>query len=163
MTTHHQLFSTRLPKVQRWATYLVLAAVAVSGLAWSLLHDFLQWDWMSTERRLLILHGVVAAAALIVIGGLLPLHVRLAWRIRRNLMSGITSLAIISTLALTGLLLYYGGEEWRDCVRWTHLGAGIVATLLIPVHVWMGRRRAARTPAPIKEARIDLKTHRVRA
>lgn len=88
MTKPSHVFSIRLPNMQRWITYLALAIVAASGVLWYLLHDLLQWGWMLTERRLLITHGVAATFSLVVIGGLLPLHIRLAWRIRRNLMSG---------------------------------------------------------------------------
>jgi len=142
MTTHHHL-SIRLPKLQRWATYFTLATVAASGLVWSLLHDALQAGWMQAEHRLLVTHGITAAASLVIVGGLLPLHIRLAWRVRRNLASGIVALSVIALLAATGLLLYYGAEEWRDGVRWMHIGGGIVASLAIPVHVWLGKRRAA--------------------
>lgn len=87
MSTHPAL-SNRLPKAQRWSTYATLIAVALSGIAWWLLHDVLRSGWTLAERRLLISHGVAAAAALVVVGALLPLHVRLAWRIRRNLRFG---------------------------------------------------------------------------
>lgn len=141
MTTHHR-FSIRLPKLQRWATYFALATVAVSGLVWSLLHDALQAGWMQAEHRLLITHGIAAAISLVIVGGLLPLHIRLAWSVRRNLASGIVALSVMAILAATGLLLYYGDEEWRNWVRWMHIGGGIVATLAIPAHVWLGKRRA---------------------
>ncbi|WP_424196726.1 hypothetical protein ACMYR3_16835 (plasmid) [Ampullimonas aquatilis] len=151
MTTH-QMFSIRLPKAQRWMTYLALIAVVISGIVWWLLHDVLQWGWILAERRLLISHGIAAAATLVIVGGLLPLHIRLAWRIRRNLSSGLAALAIMTLLAATGLLLYYGGEDWRDWVRWAHIGAGLIAALVIPVHVWLGRRRHARSAAPVAAA-----------
>ena len=151
MTTHH-MFSIRLPKAQRWMTYLVLVAVAISGVVWWLLHDVLQWGWMLAEHRLLIFHGIAAAATLVIVGGLLPLHIRLAWRIQRNLSSGIAVLAVMTLLAATGLLLYYGGEDWRDWVRWAHIGAGLIAALAFPAHVWRGRRKLSRAAAPVAAA-----------
>lgn len=143
MTTHRHPFSIRLPGWQRWSTYLVLIAVAGSGIAWSLLHDVLQLGWMLTEHRLLVLHGVTAAATLVLVGGLMPLHIRLAWRVQRNLTTGVVCVAAMSTLALTGLLLYYGGEDWREVIRWSHIGIGLAAALAVPLHVWRGRRLAA--------------------
>lgn len=162
MTTHH-MFSIRLPKAQRWATYLALIAVAASGIAWSLLHDVLQWGWMLAERRLLITHGIAAAATLVIVGGLLPLHIRLAWRVRRNLTSGIVALTVMALLTATGLLLYYGGEEWRDWVRWMHVGGGLVAVLVIPIHIWLGRRRLARSAVSVVAATRSAQTERATA
>lgn len=140
MTTQ-AMSSIRLPTTQRWATYSVLVVVGLSGLAWSLLHDVLQWGWMLSERRLLITHGVSAAITLVVVGGLLPLHIRLALRVKRNIRSGITALTLMALLGSTGILLYYGGEDWRDGVRWTHIILGTVACLAVPIHVWLGRKR----------------------
>ncbi|MBI3345111.1 MAG: hypothetical protein HY028_09720 [Gammaproteobacteria bacterium] len=159
MTTHH-MFSIRLPKAQRWMTYLALVAVAISGIVWWLLHDVLQWGWMLAERRLLISHGIAAAATLVIVGGLLPLHIRLAWRIRRNLSSGVAALVVMTLLAATGLLLYYGGEDWRDWVRWAHIGADLIAALAIPVHVWLGRRKLSRSAAPVASATRSQRSER---
>ncbi len=158
--TIHSLFSIRLPKAQRWSTYLALFMVAASGMLWWLLHDIFQWGWMLAERRLLTTHGIAAAALLVIVGGLLPLHVRLAWRIQRNLVSGIIALSVLSLLAGTGLLLYYGGEEWRDWVRWIHIGGGIVAVLTIPMHIWLGRRRAAQSSVPMAATSLGAKAKR---
>ncbi|WP_293595757.1 MULTISPECIES: hypothetical protein [unclassified Polaromonas] len=155
------MFSIRLPKAQRWATYLALIVVAASGLIWSLLHDVLQWGWMLAERRLLTVHGVAAAIALVIVGGLLPLHIRLAWRVKRNLASGLVALSLMALLGATGMLLYYGGEEWRDWVRWGHIGVGTVACLAIPAHIWLGRRRVARLPASVAATPLGSKAERV--
>ncbi|KDP86641.1 hypothetical protein CF70_006245 [Cupriavidus sp. SK-3] len=74
---------------------------------------------MLAEHRLLTTHRVAAAVTLVIVGGLLPLHIRLAWRVQRNRVSGIVSLAVMALLAGTSLLLYYGDEESREWVRWT--------------------------------------------
>lgn len=138
------VFSIRLPTFQRWATYCTLALVAASGVAWLALHDWLQWGWFGAEHRLLVIHGATAALSLTVVGGLLPLHIRLAWRTRRNLRSGVSALAVMGGLGLSGLLLYYCDEEWRDIVRWLHIGVGVLGIFAVPLHVWLGKRRVAR-------------------
>ncbi len=139
------IFTIRLPSAQRWAVYLVLAAVSVTGLAWTVLHDLLQWGWMLSERRLLIAHGVASALALVVVGGLVPLHIRLGLKTDRNTVSGLSTLGLMAALGLTGLMLYYGGEDWRDAVRWSHIIVGAVASLAIPAHIWLGLRLAKRS------------------
>lgn len=162
MMTHHHLFSIRLPNTQRWILYLTLVMVALSGGLWTLLHDLLQSGWMLAERRVLIIHGVTAAMALIMIGSLLPLHVRLAWRVRRNLPSGIILLIAMTALAATGLGLYYGAEAWREWMRWTHIGTGIGGALLVPMHMWLGRRREIRSSSQLG-SEADSTTKRVHA
>lgn len=143
MTNTIPKLSVRLPGIQRWLTYFALSLVALSGLLWYVLHDLFRFGWMITERRLLVTHGIAAAFSLVVIGGLLPLHIRLAWRIGRNLTSGIVSLSVMALLGLSGLMLYYSGEEWRDPVRWLHIGVGIVGIFALPAHIWLGRCRSA--------------------
>jgi hypothetical protein len=147
MTTPAPMFSIRLPSMQRWVTYMTLVLVALSGVLWYLMHDLLQWGWMVTERRLLITHGVAAAISLIVVGGLLPLHIRLAWRARRNLVSGLVTLLLMALLGVSGLLLYYSGEDWREGVRWLHIGVGLIGVLAMPAHVWLGRYRQVQMTA----------------
>lgn len=60
----------------------------------------------------------------------------------------------------SGMLLYYGGEEWRDWMRWAHIGGGIVAVVAVPLHVWLGRRRSARSVEPIAAAALGSKVKR---
>lgn len=145
------IFSVHLPAFQRWATYGTLTLVAISGLAWLVLHDWLQWGWFTAERRLIVTHGVAAALSLTVIGGLLPLHIRLAWHTRRNLWSGVVTLSMMGMLGLSGLLLYYGNEESRDIVRWLHISIGVLAIIGVPLHVWVGKRRVAQHRAAVAQ------------
>lgn len=155
------IFSIRLPRFQRWATYGTLAMVAASGVTWLALHDWFQLGWLVAEHRLLVIHGVAAALSLMVIGGLLPLHIRLAWRTRRNLRTGITALAVMGGLGLSGLLLYYGDEEGRNTVRWLHIGVGLLGMVAVPLHVWMGKRRTVQHhAADVHSAQVVRAVHR---
>lgn len=140
MTARSQALNGRLPVGARWAAYLALSTVGASGLLWSASHDFARSGWMIVERRLLVLHGVSAAVALVVLGALLVLHVGPGWGRQRNRSSGAATVAILTALAVTGLLLYYGSEEWREAIRWTHIGFGIIGTVTLPLHIWLGRR-----------------------
>lgn len=139
------VLSVRLPTAQRWVAYVVLATVGSTGLAWTVLHEWLQLGWMLSERRLLIAHGVASALGLVVVGGLVPLHIRLGLKTNRNIASGLTTLCVIAVLGLTGVMLYYGGEDWRDGVRWIHIIIGAVACMAVPAHVWLGLKLAKRS------------------
>lgn len=94
-------------------------------------------------------HALVAFAALVCVGALLPLHVRHGWRLRQNVRSGLAVLTVFAVLALTGLAIYYIAEErvslWSSAL---HACIGIVAALAITIHVIAARRlQAQRTAA----------------
>lgn len=124
----------RLGFVQKSAVWTATAVVALSGVAWFVLHDFIDAEPGETERLLLMLHGVSAYAVLFVIGSLLPLHVRSGWYRRRKRWTGGATLAMLVLLAMTGLVLYYGGEATREPARWVHIAIGIACIALFPVH-----------------------------
>ena len=143
----------RLGPWQQAAVYAALVIVGLSGLVWLALHDFVEEEPSELQRWSLVLHGVSAFAALIVFGSLLPLHVRSGWLRRRNIASGLSVTIVMTVLIVTALLLYYGGEEMREPVRWTHIGIGLVAVALFPMHVIFGHR--SRGLAAPEQARKD--------
>jgi cation transport ATPase len=132
-------FSIRLGRTQRWLTYVALIGVTISGLLWLLSHEVFNAGFADAERQLLIVHGVSAAAAMLIIGALIPVHMRLAWRARRNLRTGVSLLVFMGVLAISGLALYYGGESYREPVRWAHIAIGVLAALALPTHILLGR------------------------
>ena len=135
----------RLGFVQKSAVWTAAAVVALSGVAWFVLHDLIDAEPGETERLLLMLHGISAYAVLIAIGSLLPLHVRSGWHRRRKRWTGGSTLAMLVLLAMTGLVLYYGGEATREPARWIHIAIGIACIALFPVHALLAAtvRRSA--------------------
>ncbi|WP_456852650.1 cytochrome b/b6 domain-containing protein [Bradyrhizobium sp. USDA 4501] len=111
--------------------------VALSGVAWFVLHDLSDAEPGETERLLLMLHGISAYAVLVAIGSLLPLHVRSGWHRRRKRWTGGTTLAMLVLLAMTGLVLYYGAESTREPARWIHIAVGLACMALFPVHAML--------------------------
>ena len=91
-------------------------------------------------RWALAAHGVAAYALLWAAGSLMPLHIRVAWRLRRNRTSGAVMGALLTLLALTGLWLYYGSLAGRDWVSVGHWLLGLMAALTVWLHRWLGRR-----------------------
>jgi cation transport ATPase len=151
----------QIGRTQQGWVYGTFAALAVTGLGWLLLHHFVgvAGEFGSTrhplEIWLLRLHGAAAMAFLVLIGTLLPLHVRSAWRARRNLATGIAMLAANAMLVATGYALYYVGSEvlrsWASVIHW---GVGLGAVALMATHIVLGRARrsrARRTAAPIAD------------
>ena len=151
MTTAKIRRAGRLPAWQRIPTHLIFTVCALSGLLFFLRHE-LHLDIPGVETHsYLVMHGVSAAFALLAIGAVLPGHLRVAWIARRNRMSGVVMLVVMALLMLSGLMLYYGSEEWRDATVLTHWIVGGIVMAAFPLHLVLGRRdiqpEAARTVA----------------
>jgi hypothetical protein len=130
----------RLGAWHRWVLLATLALVAVSGLLWFVLHDIMGHDPGDLLRVLLVLHGVTSFGSAVAFGSLLPWHVLGGYLYRRNLISGVVVTLAMVLLIVSGLLLYYGGEETREWARVVHLAAGFGLIAVIVVHVVLGRR-----------------------
>ncbi len=127
----------------------VLAAiwlVILSGAAWIVLGWYLDAnDYTDPLRvwrhRVLVLHGVAAYALLWITGRLYALHQQGNWRAQRNRASGLALSAALLLLAGSGLMLYYPPhEDWRDAFSLFHQISGLLLLLLLPLHVWLGKK-----------------------
>jgi hypothetical protein len=92
---------------QKTVVYCTTVIVGLSGLFWFVVSDILD-ERGELAHLLLTVHGVSAYALLVAIGSLLPLHVRLGWRRRRNFVTGLTVITLTAVLGATALMLYYG-------------------------------------------------------
>jgi len=137
---------------ERWV-WNVSLALLISGALWLVFHYFLTVSVEFGESRhpleawWLRLHGAAAMAFLIVLGTLLPIHIRRAWQVRRNYRSGVVVLTIVTTLVITGYGLYYVGSEnlrlWISVIHW---GIGLAGMPALILHVLMGTRNTAYLP-----------------
>jgi hypothetical protein len=135
----------RLDPLFRWTVYGLVAALFVTGAAWlaaDALKDGSSGElWQAMAANLLMLHGGGAMGFLILFGALFALHVRRAWRSRKNRLSGAVMLAFNATLIVTSFGLYYlGSETLRPWASGIHLGIGLGLPVLFLVHVLAGRR-----------------------
>jgi len=140
--------SIRLGPWHQGAVYGATAALAVSGTIWLVLHYFFAVpgeygpQTHPLEPWMLRLHGAAAMAALVIYGSLLPVHVRRAWSIRRNIALGIGLVSIMLLLTVTGYLLYYSGDEnARPVISAAHWILGLVVPALLVWHIVSGRRQ----------------------
>jgi hypothetical protein len=138
----------RLGLWQKTAVFATTAVVGVTGLVWFVLHDMIDGEPGDVTRVLLTLHGISSYALLVVIGSLLPRHVRLGWLRRRNLVTGFTVTAVMAVLAVTGLALYYGGEELHAPVKWLHVIVGLGCFALFPAHALLAGKSRQSTQSP---------------
>lgn len=128
-----------------WTVYIGCLWVSISGLLWFISHDILQSDPNDFQRWSLILHGAGSFIATMIFGSIAAQHLIMGWKMRRNRISGITLFSVFSALIITAFLLYYGSEEMHDYVRWTHIIVGILAFVILPLHIYLGRRSRTKT------------------
>ena len=152
--------SIRLGRWHQGAVYAATAALAISGIVWLVLHYFLAVPGEygpqihPLEPWMLRLHGAAAMAGLIIYGSLLPVHIRRAWSMRRNIALGIGLVAFMLLLTITGYLLYYAGDEnTRPVISAAHWILGLAVPALLVWHVVSGRtqtRVSERPPGPME-------------
>jgi cation transport ATPase len=129
----------KLSRRHEWTVHVIVALVFVSGAVWAWLNFFAEDT--PAKSWMLKIHGAAAMATLIVIGTLLPYHVKFAWRAKRNRRTGSTMLIIFGFLILTGYGLYYAGDErLRAWTSNSHLYVGLALPFLLALHVWRGKK-----------------------
>ena len=134
---------------ERWM-HVVLTFVYVTGIAWMSLHyginrgAGLEDGWLIAEKWALHAHGAAAMVALVGFGSTLAVHVPSAWRLERNLVSGVAMLTTAVLLTVTGWLLYYAsGESARAWSSYVHMAVGSATPLVLLWHL-VYRKRLAR-------------------
>lgn len=140
--------SIKLSQRHEWFAYSVSATVFATGAAWAWLHYWAtqpnEFNAASpAESWLLKMHGAAAMAVLVLLGTLLPMHIKFAWRAGRNLRTGLSILSVFGFLTLTGYGLYYAdGEQLRAWTSAAHLWVGLALPPIMLLHIWRGKRRA---------------------
>jgi hypothetical protein len=135
----------RLNPVFRYACYAVFAALFLTGSVWLVadrLKDSADGEfWQGTAATLLMLHGGGAMITLMILGALVPVHLRYGWRRGKNLVTGIVMSAVNAILIVTAFGLYYlGSEAVRPVMSDMHIALGLAIPVLLVAHIWWGRR-----------------------
>lgn len=147
--------SVALPRWQRHTVWWACSLLWFSGLVWLALYwllpevgaDGLPAD-QSAKLWAMRLHAACALATVFVVGSLLPVHMRTAWRVHRNRLSGLANLLVFGVLLLSGYALWYVSEgTLRQGSAWLHWGLGMGALPLLWWHHRLGRRARARRTA----------------
>lgn len=137
--------AVRLPRWQRRLAYAAFGAISLSGIAWLIAHYALatNGEFGAAEHPLahwaLVAHGVGAYLLVWLVGSMWPLHMRLAWRLRRNRATGVAMSTLLALLALSGLWLYYGGVSGREVVSAGHWLLGLTLVPALVLHLIVGR------------------------
>jgi hypothetical protein len=137
----------RLEPSHRFWTYAIFATLALTGAVWlaaDLLKDPEGEIWQTVATDMLMLHGMTAMIALILLGAMIPLHVQRSWRAGKNRVSGSVMIGVNAVLVATAWGLYYAGSDLlRTFAADVHIAVGLALPALVIVHVVLGRRAKA--------------------
>lgn len=135
----------QLSSRHRRILYAVSLVLLCSGAGWAWVHRLDAAGqtgavWRDFKPLLMKTHGFAAMGFVLLLGTLLPGHVRRAWHARKNRNNGMFFLAAVGLLTLSGYLLYYlGDESWRNATSFFHLWLGLATPALLYWHVRQGR------------------------
>ena len=139
----------RLDPGLRFASYATFAALFVTGVVWlaaDQLKDSAHGEtWQAITANMLMIHGTTAMIALVLLGAMIPLHIRGSWRIGKNRITGAAMVGTNAVLVATASGLYYAGTDFlRTIVADAHIAVGIALPALIVAHIARGRRAGIR-------------------
>jgi cytochrome b561 len=147
--------------------HAVVATLSATGAIW-LIADTLKTPdgeelWQLIGADMLMLHGLAAMIALVLLGAMIPMHVVRSWRAGKNRISGTAMAATNAVLVITAWGLYYAGSEGlRTFVADLHIAVGIALPVLVATHVTLGRRTTKRPyPQPSGSVEIAAALHTV--
>jgi hypothetical protein len=132
------------PRLRFW-NYAAFATLLVTGVIW-LVADQLKASengemWQAIAADTLMLHGMTAMIALLLLGAMIPLHIQRSWRAGKNRITGSIMMATNAVLVVTASGLYYAGsDQLRTFVANVHIAAGLAVPILIVTHIVLGRR-----------------------
>jgi hypothetical protein len=138
-------YALRLESRFRFALYGALALLVLTGAVWLVadqLKDSPEGElWQRVSSSTLMVHGGTAMVALLLLGALYPLHIRLGWRSGRNRLTGPAMVAFNAILIVTAFGLYYSGSDTvRPWMSDVHIILGFALPALLLLHILLGRR-----------------------
>ena len=128
-----------------WSVLVLLAVTGIALVPGMLALRF-EWEvpsaWMPGGRVLwAAAHGLLAFCTLLLLGSLLPLHVRHGLKQRKNRSTGITMLWTLPVLILSGWGVYYIDNE--VAARYTsalHVLIAVPISVVVGYHTWRAHR-----------------------
>jgi hypothetical protein len=128
-----------------WQKYFVLFSMLIcslTGTAYLLGHEFLIARKILGTHSVLAWHGIAAVIATMALGSVLPFHLKAGFQSKRKLWSGLSQLAFLATVIVSGTLLYYGSADIRDTVIAAHWILGLTFFTIFGVHVLYAKKVA---------------------
>ncbi|MDP9013518.1 MAG: hypothetical protein M3O41_12845 [Pseudomonadota bacterium] len=144
----------RMLNRQRAAIYGIIGGLWFSGCLWLALDQFLaqpgQFGPMPHpwQPRVLLVHGILAIAAMYLLGWVTARHVLRWWPGRLRRASGGAVAALLVLLVVTGFALFFlSDDRWMHSVALSHDALGLIFTLFGVQHGFFAKRRDMRSAA----------------
>jgi hypothetical protein len=140
----------QISRPHRLMLYGISLVLLVSGAVWAWIHHLDETGqagdtFRRTNPWLLKAHGYAAVGFVLLLGALIPVHIKHSWHARKNRANGAFFLSAAGILTLSGYTLYYLGDEgWRNGASLFHLWLGLAAPVLLLFHIRAGRKATAR-------------------
>ena len=137
---------SRLGKMPSWQKSFVLLGMvgcSMTGLLYLIGHEYQIQRALLGNHIILAAHGMAAMLAILALGSVLPFHLKAGLKSKRKWLSGFGQLSFLSTLIITGALLYYGSEDSREIVVSTHWIVGLMFFAVFAFHIINVRDRQA--------------------
>lgn len=138
---------------QTWIV-VALATLLVTGIVWLIFDRWITVPGAFGPTRhpaqpwLMKLHGAFAMLILVLLGSVLPGHVKKAWQRRKNLFLGIALMGAMALLIGSGYALYYFvSDDNRGLISALHWVTGLVLLPIFVGHMVSGLK-SARQPEP---------------
>lgn len=97
------------------------------------------WLWPVHAWR--VFHGWTLPAFLISLGVVWRVHIVRGWRLKRNVVSGILTLAVFLLLTITGWAIYYSGSDAVQVkAKALHTWLGLGVSFVLLAHALLGLR-----------------------
>jgi len=132
----------------RVSIYGVFGLLWLSGVLWLAVHylfaqatefGVVQHPW---EHTLLLVHGILAVAAMYALGWIAARHSAPAWGLRERRKSGGFFWTALIVLAITGFGLFFLTDEgWQRSTSFLHEALGALITLSALEHWFISRHR----------------------
>ena len=140
-----------MKRSHRQSVYWLSGGLLVSGLIWLYCFYFVrvvdQFGFENphpAQKWLLIAHAVFALPAVWLFGFLWHDHIKANWLARMKRWSGGTLFGLVLWMALSGYGLYYvGSATVRGWLSLSHWIAGLLALVILLLHIWESRALAA--------------------
>ena len=130
----------KMPIWQKTFVIISMLMCSFSGSAYLLGHEFHFGRALIGNHLMLAIHGLSGMLASIAIGSVLPFHLKAGYQSSRKRFSGLTQVAFLLILLITGGMLYYGPAELREFIIQLHWLTGIVFIAIFISHIVTKRR-----------------------
>ncbi len=136
------------PRMNAWF-YGVFGILFFSGVMWLIVHYFgPEQEFVETHPLgpwLLRIHGAAAMAALVVLGVLIPTHIRTGWSQKRNQSVALVLITLCVLMVISGYGLYYCGDDvFRSWISGFHNTAGCLMPVILLWHIINERKSRKR-------------------